>query len=360
MQAVGQLAGGVAHDFNNLLTVIGGYAELLMSSDDPATRDMAGEIRNAQERGAVLTKQLLAFARREVVQPRVLELATVLPQIRPLLEGLLGAQLQLEIEVEGTPRIVGDQGQLEQILLNLAANARDAMPDGGTVRLSATEEDQHVVLEVADSGSGMEPDVVDRAVEPFFTSKPRGRGTGLGLSTVHGIVTQNEGTLEIDSVVGRGTRIIIRWPSTTMDVSEDPDDAATAEEDKGSGKVLVVEDNDSARGLVKLVLERAGYAVIAAENADRAAEELRRHDWDFDLLLTDVVMPGRSGIELAEEVRSARPGMPVLLMSGHLEDGVEAIPGVDPTRDLILKPFRTDELRIRVREALARAGAYPA
>ncbi|MEQ8330005.1 MAG: ATP-binding protein [Longimicrobiales bacterium] len=357
MEAVGQLAGGVAHDFNNLLMVVGGCADILSETDDEMVGTLAREILKAQERGARLTRQLLAFARKEVVQPKALELSTVLPETRPLLERLLGEQFELVIDVRDDPWIVGDQGQLEQVLLNLAANARDAMPDGGRVTLRAWapegSDEAPAVLSLSDQGVGMDPDTVTRAFDPFFTSKPRGQGTGLGLSTVHGIVTQNGGRVELESERTRGTTVTLHWPRAPKEWTEQVAHQAEPDLDQpGQGRILVVEDDDSARGLVALILERGGYEVISAADADEGTDALEAHDWAFDLLLTDVIMPGRSGVELAEDVRAVRPELPILFMSGYLEDRIDAIPGVDATRDLILKPFRAKELLARVAEVL--------
>lgn len=355
MEAVGQLAGGVAHDFNNLLLVVGGCAEILLEEEEEDIRELAGEIKKAQERGAALTKQLLAFARKEVVQLKVLDLTEVLPETRPLLERLVGEQVQLVVEVERHPRIVADQGQLEQVLLNLAANARDAMPAGGTVRLRAigpSEGDDYVTLVFSDTGTGMDAETINRAFEPFFTSKPRGQGTGLGLATVHGIVTQNGGSVEIQSQPGKGTSFVMRWRSAHEEVAAEEPTKEWGELPRRKANILVVEDDDSARALVHLILEREGYDVVSASDADRGMDALQKAHGNFDLLLTDVIMPGRSGVELAEDVRRLHPELPILFMSGYLEDRIEAIAGVDPARDLILKPFRTEELRGRVGEAL--------
>jgi len=359
MEAVGRLAGGVAHDFNNLLTVIGAGAEFLRESRDPDVRALAEEIGAAQDRGARLTRQLLAFARRDVTQPRSVDLCAVVEDLAPLMRKLTGAEAPLRLDLAGPAWIVADPGQVEQILLNLVSNARDAMPEGGPLEVSVSTAstgtgrvpEGFISLRVTDRGSGMTDEVRRLAFEPFFTTKPRGKGTGLGLPMVHGIVTQNGGRVEIDSEAGRGTTVSVLWPETAAPAERAP--AAlrpSGERTQASGTVLLVEDDEPARGLIRLQLQRAGYRVLEAHDAAtaRAIAAVER----VDLLLTDVVMPGPSGIELARQLRSERPELPVLLMSGYLDDPRVMESGLDPGLPVLFKPFRGDDLRSAIAERL--------
>ncbi len=360
MDAVGRLAGGVAHDFNNILTVIGGSAEVLAEETEGEPRELAGEILEAQQRGAVLTQQLLAFARKEVVQPELLRPADVLSAFTPLLERVLGERGTLRTHIGCTCRVLADRGQLEQVLLNLVTNARDAIRRGGTVEVAthcagspgSDVPEGFVEIRVRDDGAGMDEQVAAQALEPFFTTKERGRGTGLGLSTVHGIVTQNHGRLEIRSEPGHGTMVTVLWPLAPVEVEAVGVEMTSAAPREDVRTVLVVEDDEGTRGLVRLVLERAGYRVLLAGDGEEGAGVLeRRHD-EIDLVLSDVVMPRRSGIELAEEVRQRYPGVRVLLMSGYMDGHTGPAGRIDPRWDLMLKPFGPEDLRRRVAAAL--------
>jgi hypothetical protein len=366
MEAVGRLAGGVAHDFNNLLTVIGAGAEFLRESPDPDVRALAEEIGAAQERGARLTRQLLAFARRDVIQPRPVDLCTVVQDVEPLLRKLAGAEAPLRLDLAGPAWIVADPGQVEQVLLNLVSNARDAMPGGGPLEVAVSTgstdgghtPEGFVCLRVRDFGSGMTDEVRRLAFDPFFTTKPRGKGTGLGLPMVHGIVTQNGGRVELDTGPGRGTTVTVLWPETSAPSERAP--AAlrpSGERVQASGTVLLVEDDEPARGLIRLQLQRAGYRVLEAHDAP-TAEAIAGVE-RVDLLLTDVVMPGPSGIDLARRLRAVRPELPVLLMSGYLDDPRVMESGLDPDLRILFKPFRGEELRTQVAEALRGTGGPP-
>ncbi|RMH17341.1 MAG: PAS domain-containing sensor histidine kinase [Gemmatimonadetes bacterium] len=404
MEAVGQLAGGIAHDFNNLLTVIGGSAEALLYEAEGEVRELALEIRDAQERGAALTRQLLAFARRGVVQPALLSLSEVAGEVRPLVRRLVGERIDLRVVTRGDAPVVADRGQIEQVILNLVANARDAMPDGGTVEIHVdgrVSADGFVSLEVVDSGEGMDPEVVRRACEPFFTTKRRGRGTGLGLSTVHGIVSQNGGSLEIDSDPGRGTTVRVLWPRASIeDARRGPHDAEAAGAGSASGepggaplpagagptdgasgddpaamggrrlaarpperppRVLVAEDDDGTRGVVRLFLEGAGYeTLLAGDGAEALALLEERGAEAVDLVVTDIVMPRMSGVELGRRIGEIAPDLPVLYMSGYLDPDHAADPDGTISWELIRKPFRRAEFLDRVGRALAmRARAAP-
>jgi len=359
MEAVGRLAGGVAHDFNNLLTAIGGFAALLELAEDEETQELAGDILRAQERGAELTRKLLAFARKDVSQPRVLDVGALVRELRPLLERFMVRGMTLEIDAPLGFTIRADPSQLEQMILNLVSNARDAMERSGTVcvRVSSPGDPGLVSVEVSDEGMGMDQETARRIFEPFFTTKPKDKGTGLGLSTVHGIVTQYGGRIDVDSSPGAGTTFTILWP-TTQDgtVDEDTFEQVVALRLKGRGeRVLVVEDDDGARKLVERVLSRAGYEVDVAEHGMQALDVLddvaEQGSADYDLVLTDVVMPKLGGFALADEVRQRNPEQRVLFMSGVLAEDPEDI---DPQRaaSLLLKPFTPSELPERVREAL--------
>ena len=363
MEAVGFLAGGVAHDFNNLLTVVGGYAEILADASDPDISEIAGEIARAQARGTTLTRKLLAFARKEVRDPRPVSLAAIVRDLEVMLSRLLAEHHHLRLEAAGPGWIVADVSQMEQIVLNLVANARDAMPDGGTVTIQvedpspATPPDGQpmVRFSVCDQGMGMSLDTQERVFEPFFTTKPRGKGTGLGLSTVHGIVSQNGGRIELESTVGAGTSVHVFLP-LLVEVPEHVESpvAPAAAPTGGARSILLAEDEEAARGLFVRILERAGYQVRAVGDAAAALAVLDATPESVDLLLTDVVMPGTSGIELANVVHERWPELPVLFMSGYLDDRLGPGDALDPSKDLLLKPFSGEDLCRRVASAMVR------
>jgi PAS domain S-box-containing protein len=358
LESIGRLAGGVAHDFNNLLTAIGGYTSLLLervNGDATLAHDL-GEIRRATERAGELTRQLLAFGRRQVLQPRVFDLNDVLTEVGSLLQRLLGEHVELELELAPAPATVrADPGQLEQVVVNLAVNARDAMPDGGRLSISIREVElpggTFVELRAADTGVGMDAETLERIFEPFFTT--REQGVGLGLASVYGIVRQSGGDVVAASEPGNGTTFTVRLPR----IDEQPpaaELAPAAETQTGSETILLVEDEDVVRALTQRVLERCGYTVLSCANGADAVELAAGHSEPIHLLLTDVVMPGLRGHEVAEQVVSSRPGIKVLYMSGYADEallGAAAIAG--PA--LIEKPFAVDTLARRVREALEAA-----
>ena len=356
MEAVGHLAGGVAHDFNNLLTVIGGCAEVLKDEVPSDLTDLVGEISAAQTRGGVLIRQLLAFARKEVAQPRVLHLQEVLQSTEVLVRRLAGERIDVAFVLDpDVPPVLLDPGQVEQVTLNLIANARDAMPDGGTVRIElAQREPGWVQLTVADSGCGMPAGVRERIFEPFFTTKGKGEGTGLGLATVHGIVIQGGGRIAVRSTVGVGTTFAIDWPITEQGAQQE-EPAVVSDLDRLTATILFVEDFAETRSLVSRLLRREGHVVHVAESAE-AALALDRQTLDsLDMVITDVVMPGISGIEMSLRLNEMGIQIPTLFVSGYLDEGIHgSIPG-DERETLLLKPFSRSALNQRVQTMLARA-----
>ncbi|QEL17624.1 PAS domain S-box protein [Limnoglobus roseus] len=372
MEAVGQLAGGVAHDFNNLLTVINGYAALILeevAAGDPV-RDLIGEIKQAGDRAADLTRQLLAFSRQQLLRPRPLALNDEVAGVAQMLRRVIGEDVALVLRPgPALPSVRADRGQVGQVLMNLAVNARDAMPTGGTLTIgtsavtleAATTRDgeavrpgPYVQLSVADTGTGMTDEVRRHAFEPFFTTKEQGKGTGLGLATVYGIVKQSGGHVEVESAVGAGTTVRVYLPAAVAEAG------AEGESDEGAPPggetILLVEDEAGVRGLVDRVLRQRGYTVLAAADAAEAMEVATRRGRPVDLLLTDVVMPGPSGRVLAEELQAGWPELRVLFMSGYTADAVVRHGVASDRADFIQKPFTPDAVARKVREVLDAAG----
>ncbi|MFL5780650.1 MAG: PAS domain S-box protein [Thermoleophilaceae bacterium] len=352
LETVGQLAGGVAHDFNNLLAVILNYAYFLrerLPTDDELRADL-DEIRHAAERASELTHQLLVFSRREAVQPVVLDLNEVVRDMERLVDRTVGEQVALVTDLDAAECLVeADAAQLEQVVLNLVMNARDAMPAGGTIRIE-TRLGTEVTLAVSDDGEGMEPEVAARAFEPYFTTKPKRAGTGLGLATVYGTVTQAGGSAEIESHAGGGTTVRIRLPRAQA--ARTPQAAASPEAAASDGAtVLVVEDEDPVRRLTCRILAGSGYECLEARGAEEALRLYDRHRDQVALLLSDVVMPGMSGQELAERIASLGSAPPVLFMSGYTDEAV--LPREHPDGGTLLhKPFTAEALLRTVREAI--------
>ena len=369
MEAVGRLAGGVAHDFNNLLTVILGFCDLLLadgSPDDPRRPDIA-EIHKAGMRAADLTRQLLAFSRKQIIEPTLLDLNAVLTDMRPMLGRLIKEDVKVLFHV--APRLAGitaDRGQVEQVVVNLAVNAQDAMPQGGTLTIETAniDLDEHytamhfdvtpgpfVVLTVTDSGTGMTPDVREHLFEPFFTTKEVGKGTGLGLATIHGIVARSGGSVSVYTEVGLGTSFKVYFPQAAAEaVAARP--TAPALVQGGTERVLVVEDAEGLRDLTKRLLERQGYTVVVAANAEDARR--RFEEAPCDVLLTDVVMPGSSGPELSRQLVKLSPGLKVIYMSGYTDEAIVQHGVLKPGIVFLHKPFSAVALGQKIREALDR------
>jgi len=357
MEAIGRLAGGVAHDFNNLLTVISGYGEMVMreTAHEPSLQSKAEAICASAERAAVLTRQLLAFSRRQLVQPRIVDLNDVVAKMEQMLHRLIGEKIVLATSLRSEPTQVKiDPGQIEQVIVNLAVNAQDSMPEGGrlTIEVGRTELSgaAAATLDVRDEGVGMTADVLSHLYEPFFTTKPR--GTGLGLSIVYGIIKQAGGTINVDSQLGRGTSFHIVLPEVSK-VELHPETRITSDPVVlGSETILLVEDEDALRGLAANVLRASGYTVLEAsmgEDAERTSVEFKGA---IAVLVTDVVMPGMNGPALAKQLHSSRPLMKVLYISGYTENvlGVQAELG--PMTGFLQKPFTPSVLVHRVRELL--------
>ncbi|MFZ5896173.1 MAG: ATP-binding protein [Myxococcota bacterium] len=370
LEALGRLAGGVAHDFNNLLTVIRGGAELLLSGPglDPEQREEVEEIDKAADRAATLTRQLLAFSRQQVIAPQQLQLTQVIQSARPMLERLLGEDIQVELTAHRElPLVLLDRSQMEQILMNLAVNARDAMPRGGTLGITiesvqiseaaAFQErlpaGRYVQLSVSDTGLGMEADISARIFEPFFSTKRAGAGTGLGLAIVRGIAAQSGGDISVDSELGRGTTFRLRFPACDgVPVALEVESAPIALRAAENATILVVEDDGQVRALVAKVLRARGYRVIESGSAAEALVlSAREH---IDLVLTDVVMPEISGPELARLLGESHPQIAVLFMSGYAEHEIVHRGIVNPDVSLLSKPFSSDALVRSVREGLER------
>jgi PAS domain S-box-containing protein len=361
MEAVGQLAGGIAHDFNNLLTAIAGYAELLRNevpADSESQADV-DEILRASRSAAGLVRQLLAFGRRQVLEPAGLGLDVLVEQLRPMLAGLLGPRVKFEAASSGpVAPVFADPGQIEQVLVNLAVNARDAMPDGGVLTIATGETDldseytrahsmavpgRYATLTVSDTGTGMSDDTLSHVFEPFFTTKGPGKGTGLGLATVYGIVRQSGGSVTATSELGRGSAFTVFLPLVEPRPPEPAETRAVAEPlPARSGTILVVEDDDPVRGFAIRVLQRAGYRVIAASGGAAALAAAREQT--IDLLLTDVVMPTMSGREVANRLAAVVPGLRVLFVSGHDESTIVRQGVLEPNLRYLAKPFTAEAL----------------
>jgi PAS domain S-box-containing protein len=374
MESIGRLAGGVAHDFNNLLGVIGGYGEMLRKrvAGEPRLKKYAEDILKAADRAAGLTRQLLAFSRKQVLQPRILDLNAVVGELEKMLRRLIGEDIRLVTVLDGRlGPVKADPGQMEQVLMNLAVNARDAMPQGGRLTIETRNVDldraytrhhpnvppgRYAMLAVSDTGHGMTKEVKARIFEPFFTTKEAGKGTGLGLATVHGVVTQTGGQVFVYSEVGRGTTFKIYIPRADEAEAADESRHAEVELPRGSETVLLVEDEQTLRELVAECLESAGYTVLKAGHGAEALRLSQEHEGPIHLLVTDVVMPGMSGRELAGQVREARQQIRTLYMSGYTDDAVVLHGVLTEGMAFLQKPFTEDGLARKVREVIDARG----
>lgn len=366
MEAVGRLAGGIAHDFNNLLTVISGYCSILLDgirSDSP-WRGAILEVERASQRAADLTRQLLAFARNQLVQPRVVNLNQVVADSLTMLRRLIPANVQLVTDLNRLPTTTkADPGQIEQVIVNLVLNARDAMPEGGIIRLTTARGScaaggppfatggPYISLAVADTGVGMDAEVKARVWEPFFTTKEVGKGTGLGLATVYGIVMSAGGHVAVDSEPGRGSTFTVYFPFDTELSDADPQTEALHNRSNGNETILLVEDDDSVRGLATQVLLSAGYTVLQAGHGIEATEIADRYSGPIHLLLTDLVMPQMSGQTLADIIKSRVPDIRVLFMTGYVDTPLTR-PGSSEPIQVLTKPFTPKDLADQVRQVL--------
>jgi len=370
IEAIGQLAGGVAHDFNNLLTVIKGYGQMSLmglKEGDPLKENI-DEIQKAAEKAAGLTRQLLAFSRRQVLEVKVVDLNTALKDLDKMLRRMIREDVGLEMHLtEDLGSVKVDPGQIEQVVINLAVNARDAMPSGGklTIETANVELDKeyarrhvavtpgrYVMLSVSDTGVGMAKEVQEKIFEPFFTTKEKGMGTGLGLSTVYGIVKQSGGNIWVYSEPGQGTTFKIYLPRVNEPVEEIGKKALIEEVPTGNETILVVEDDEEVRKLAVRILEKQGYRVFMAKQGNDALSLCEKHDEPIHLIVTDVVMPGMSGRKLAERLKETHPEMKVLYMSGYTDNAIVHHGVLEPGIQFLQKPFTVESLSRKVREVL--------
>jgi CheY-like chemotaxis protein len=371
MEAIGRLAGGVAHDFNNILTVIGGYSAILRE-DLPVgspTRDGVESIIKAAGRASTLTRQLLAFSRKQVMEPWVIAPADLLRNVEAMLGRVIGEDVELTIFVHPDAGAVkADPGQLEQVLMNLAVNARDAMPGGGRLAIETAncslgsdfvsahpmvKPGEYVQITVTDTGCGMDKETLARIFEPFFTTKPPGKGTGLGLSMAYGIVKQSGGHIFCESRVGKGSTFALYFPRVFEQPVSLGGPVRGSEPQRGNGTILLVEDEPGVRGFVQSVLVRSGYEVLAAADGQEALKIVSQREHPVDLLLTDVVMPRMGGTELAGKLREVWPSVRILYMSGYAEAVIVRDGVLDPTVKFLRKPFSPRELLEKIREMMS-------
>jgi two-component system, cell cycle sensor histidine kinase and response regulator CckA len=373
MEAVGRLAGGVAHDFNNLLTVITGYCQMLLDRLEPsdlAYEDMQQVLR-AADRATTLTKQLLAFSRKQIVQPKVIDLHALLREMDHILKRLVGEDIELHIEASaGLGKVRVDPGQLEQVIINLAVNSRDAMPKGGKLiiemrnveidekfvaRHLAVDPGPYVLLAVTDTGAGIPPEVQQHLFEPFFTTKEKGRGTGLGLSTSYGIVKQNRGEILVYSEVGIGTTFKIYLPRVNEPADVDRTQAPEAPVRRGTETILIVEDEEGVRRVLLEMLSQQGYRVLVASSGPEAIALCDKEQGTIDLLITDVIMPKMSGRELADNLRACRAGLKVLFVSGYTDSAIVHHGILEEGTVFLQKPFTPEQIAGKVRHVLDEA-----
>jgi len=367
LEAIGRLAGGVAHDFNNILSIIMGHGELLRAGADEATREGLEQIRRAADRAASLTQQLLAFSRKQVLQPKVLDLNEATADVQKMLARVIGEDIELIAVLHPSlDPVKADPGQVEQVLMNLAVNARDAMPHGGKLVMETANVEvdgelgreldlapgRYVMLIVTDTGHGMDSEILAHIFEPFFTTKPQGKGTGLGLATVYGIVKQSGGSIQVKSEKGRGADFRIYLPAAE-DRPRKASPAPAAEKVAGGQEtILIVEDEPDLRELTRVFLEGYGYKVLQAASAEQALQVADGFGERIDLLLTDVIMPGLSGRQLAEKILGKRPQTKIVYMTGYTDDMVVQHKVLEPGVNLLQKPFGRVELALKVRSTL--------
>ncbi len=369
MEAIGRLAGGIAHDFNNLLTAINGYSQLLARMiTDESQRNYVEEIRKAGKRAAEMTANLLRVSRRQVINPQVVGVERLVHDIEGLLQKMIGEDVTLLTRIApGTGSIQVDPGQMEQVLLNMAVNARDAMPTGGDLVIAAKNvdfarrrrdipPDSYVCLEVSDTGVGIEPEIAERIFEPLFTTKEKGKGTGFGLATAYATVTLADGYIQVDSTPGEGTTFRIFLPRAGEATRRPPTgEFAALPPQHGDERILLVEDDEGVRTLVKELLEQQGYTLLVAKNAREALKIVEGDEEPIDLLVTDVVMPSMSGPDLAKRLMPAYPEMRILFISGYTDSFISQH-GLEPTSQVVLqKPFDAHLLAEKVREVLDKA-----
>jgi len=375
LEAVGRLAGGVAHDFNNLVMIIKGYSDILLSSATSENKPMLEEIKRAGERATGLTRQLLAFSRKQILEPQIVDANQSVHNMVKMLRVLIGEDIELVTKLsDGIHRIQVDPGQLEQVIMNLAVNARDAMPNGGKLILE-TERCQldesyvaersevmpgsYVVMAVTDTGSGMSKQTQEHIFEPFFTTKDPGKGTGLGLATVYGIVKQSRGHISVYSEVGLGTTFKIYLPTIEKSLS-----VATAESvapaHRGNETILLVEDEDALRSLAAESLRRLGYNVLPAADGVQALEIAEQHGGIIDVVITDMIMPRMGGLELVGKLRQTRPAVRIIFMSGYTEAATLDRARLEPDAVLLSKPFSIDTLASKIREFQKKPAAMAA
>lgn len=375
MEAIGRLSGGIAHDFNNLLGVIIGYSESMENrlAPEDKLRKSAEEIRKAGERAASLTHQLLAFSRQQVMQPQILDLNGLVNDMGKMLTRLIAKNIELTVNLSGDlGRVKAEQSQIEQVIVNLVVNARDAMPEGGELRIEtsnaqATEElassfpflhvGPYVVLSVTDTGIGMDSETRRHIFEPFFTTKGPGKGTGLGLATVYGVVKQSGGGVMVDSNPGRGSTFRIYLPQTQESATATAPSEAAAKAMTGTGTILLVEDEEALLNLTATRLTEGGYTVLQAHDGVQALEIARSHQEPIHLLLTDIMMPRMGGVTLARSLTELRPGIRVIFMTGHAERETSYREAIRCGAEAIQKPFRHEKLMSVVRQMLETAEA---
>jgi PAS domain S-box-containing protein len=370
MEAFGQLAGGIAHDFNNILAVVNGYSEILLHNTnlDAATRSGVQEILNAGSKGASLTRQLLAFSRKQVLQPKLVSLNNVLEDMHGMLRRLIGADIEMKLALDSTlAPVLADPSQMEQVILNLCINARDAMPDGGTISIHTsivelgaqqvaqdfpTEAGTYICLCVSDTGTGMNPETLSHIFEPFFTTKGPDRGTGLGLATVYGIIKQSGGHVSVSSILGQGTTFCVYLhPAVKALKSHEPQSAPPLPA-RGTETILLVEDIGPLRTMTSKILRDCGYTVLEAENGEKALQLSQEKQDKISLLLTDIILPKMKGPALANSLKEQRPGLRVLFVSGYVDQAVLQNGMTESEAAFLQKPFTADELSKKIRELL--------